>query len=114
MNRRTFVAAVGVGVIAAAPKAPAQQLPKVRRIGWILSVSRAAAAGATNALVEGLRDLGWIEGSNLEIVFRSAENHPDLYDKLARDLVALNVDLIVTSGVEAVTAAKNATSRSQS
>lgn len=63
-------------------------------------------------MVEGLRELGWVEGRNLKIEYRSAENRPEVYDELARELVALNVDLIVAvsvNAVTAVTAAKKAT-----
>ena len=61
-------------------------------------------------IVEGLRALGWVEGRNLKIEYRSAENRPERHDKLARELVALSVDLIVAISTNAVTAAKTATS----
>ena len=61
-------------------------------------------------MVEGLRALGWVEGRNLKIEYRSAENRPERHDKLARELVALSVDLIVAISTNAVTAAKTATS----
>jgi putative ABC transport system substrate-binding protein len=60
-------------------------------------------------MVEGLRALGWVEGQNLKIEYRSAENRPELFDQLGRELVALSVDLIVAASTNAVTAAKNAT-----
>ena len=111
MDRREFIAAVGFGLITVPPMIRAQQPAKVRRIGCILATSRAMAEaeGVTTAMVEGLRDLGWIEGQNLMIEYRSAENRYELYEKLARELVALKVDLIVTASVNAVAAAKNAT-----
>jgi len=61
-------------------------------------------------IVEGLRALGWVEGRNLKIEYRSAENRPERHDKLARELVALSVDLIVAISTNAVTEAKTATS----
>ena len=61
-------------------------------------------------MVEGLRALGWVEGRNLKIEYRSAENRPERHDKLARELVALSVDLIVAISTNAVTEAKTATS----
>jgi putative ABC transport system substrate-binding protein len=108
MDRRTFIAAVGFSMTTVPLMISAQQSPIVRRIGFLLP-SRAAADAEFNAMVEGLRDHGWIDGQNLMIEHRSAENQYELYDKLARELVALNVDLIVTASVNAVTAAKNAT-----
>jgi len=91
---------------------PAQNLPKVYRIGCLLIWRGTADEEITSigAMVEGLRALGWDEGRNLKIEYRSAENRPELFDQLARELVALNVDLIVAVSVNAVTAAKNATS----
>jgi putative ABC transport system substrate-binding protein len=89
----------------------AQQPPKVYRIGCLVPFRGTGdvEAATIGAMIEGLRDLGWVEGRNLKIEYRSAENRLELYDKLARELVALNVDLIVAAGVNAVTAAKNAT-----
>ena len=111
MDRREFIAAIGFGLINVTPMIWAQQPAKVVRIGCILAGSRAAAdaEGVTGALVAGLRSLGWIEGENLMMEYRSAENQNELLDKLARELVALKVDLIVTGGVNVVIAAKNAT-----
>jgi putative ABC transport system substrate-binding protein len=110
MNRRTFVVAVGFGMAAGPLMLSAQQLSSARRIGFLLpSRASADAQAAVNAMVEGLRDLGWIEGQNLAIDYRWAEDRQELYDKLARELVALNVELIVTASVNAVTAVKHAT-----
>jgi len=89
----------------------AQQPPKVHRIGCLIPFRGTVdlEAATIGAMIEGLRDLGWVEGRNLKIEYRSAENRLELYDTLARELVALNLDLIVAAGVSAVQAAKNAT-----
>ena len=50
------------------------------------------------AFLEGMRELGWVDGQNLTVVWRSAEGQPDRYKALARELVSLKVDLIVVSG----------------
>jgi putative ABC transport system substrate-binding protein len=110
IGRRRFIGGVGFGLLTAPLKIRAQQPPKVRRIGCLLPFrGTAEVEAAINGMIEGLRDRGWVEGRNLEIEYRSAENQPERYDKLARELVALNVDLIVVASVNAVTAAKNAT-----
>jgi putative tryptophan/tyrosine transport system substrate-binding protein len=111
IGRRRFLCGVGFGLIAAPIMIRAQQPPKVHRIGCLFPFRGTAdvEAATIGAMVEGLRDLGWVEGRNLKIEYRSAENRLELYDKLARELVALNIDLIVAAGVNAVTAAKNAT-----
>jgi len=112
IGRRTFVGGVGFSLIAAPLIIRAQQLSKVRRIGCLLPFRGTAdeELASINVMVEGLRGLGWVEGRNLEIEYRSAENRPERHDKLARELVALNVDLIVAISTNAVTAAKTATS----
>jgi len=111
IGRRRFIGGVGFGLIAVPLMIPAQQLPKVHRIGCLLGFLGTSdmQAATIGAMVDGLRDLGWVEGRNLKIEYQSAENRPELYDQLARELVALNVDLIVAASVNAVTAAKNAT-----
>jgi len=111
IGRRRFIGGVGFGLIAMPLMVAAQQLPKVHRIGCLL-IWRGTAdeeAASIGTMVEGLRALGWVEDRNLKIEYRSAENQPELYDQLARELIALNVDLIVAVSTNAVTAAKNAT-----
>jgi putative ABC transport system substrate-binding protein len=70
-----------------------------------------AAQSATNfdTLRKGLRDLGYIEGRNLVIEYRSADGRAERFPDLASELVRLKVDLIVTRGTPAAKAAKNAT-----
>jgi putative ABC transport system substrate-binding protein len=111
IGRRRFIGGVGFGLIAMPLLVAAQNPPKVHLIGLLFAFRGTAdqQAATIGAMIERLRDLGWVEGRNLKIEYRSAENRPELYDQLARELVALNVDLIVASGVNAVTAAKNAT-----
>ena len=61
------------------------------------------------AFRNGLRDLGYVEGRNVIIEYRSADGRPERFPALAAELVGLNVDLIVTRGTPAAVAAKNAT-----
>jgi putative ABC transport system substrate-binding protein len=86
--------------------APAQQPGKLYRIGLF----SAGAFAALPAFVEGLRQLGWVEGKNFVFVSRFGENHLDRLSPLAVELVQLNVDVIVTAGTLAPLAAKQATS----
>ena len=65
---------------------------------------------ALPALLDGLRELGWIEGNNVTFVSRSAENRLDKLSEVAEELVRLDVDIIVTAGTLAPLAAKRATS----
>jgi putative ABC transport system substrate-binding protein len=110
MRRREFIAALG-GAAAWPLVARAQQTEKLYRIG----VFSAGAGPSTNvtvwsAFVAALRELGWTEGKNFVFEDRFANNQLDRLPGLAAELVALNVDLIVTIGTLAPLAAKRATS----
>jgi ABC-type uncharacterized transport system substrate-binding protein len=62
-----------------------------------------------DALRERLRELGYVEGQNLAIEYRSADGRPERFPDLAGDLVRLKVDLILTRGTPATRAARDAT-----
>src|SRR6266436_8706327 len=87
--------------------AEAQQLKKIPRVGFL-----AGASGEANlrGLRQGLRELGYVEGKNITIEYRFSEGEFDRFPALAAELVRLKVDVIVTQGTPAATAAKNATS----
>ena len=108
MNRRAFV--TGLGAVLAAPRAAvAQQAGKVWRIGHVSQMSPAGMAPYVAALEAGLRDLGYVQGQNIVIVHRSANDNPELVATAAAELVRLNVDVIVTGINQGVAAAKQAT-----
>ena len=109
MRRREFIRLLG-GVAATWPLAArAQQPGRVYRIG-VLELSPAASNAANfDALRKGLRELGYVEGQNLVLDYRSADGRAERFPQLAAELLRLNVDLIVTRGTPAVMAAKNAT-----
>ena len=111
IGRRRFIGGVGFGLIVVPLTIPAQQLPKEQRIGCLLPWRGTPdeEAQLVGAMIERLRALGWVEGRNLKIEYRSAANRPELFDELARELVASNVDLIIATTVNGVTAAKTAT-----
>ena len=109
MDRRTFVVAVAGGLLAAPFAARPQQPTKIYRIGILESVPAAQNAANLDALRTGLRDLGYVEGRNLIIEYRSADGHAERFPGLASELARLKVDLIVTRGTPAARAAKNAT-----
>ncbi|SCK33365.1 putative ABC transport system substrate-binding protein [Variovorax sp. HW608] len=109
MDRRTFIGGIA-GVLVAMPLAArAQQVGKIYRIGLLESIPAAQNAANLDALRKGLRDLGYVEGRNLIIEYRSAEGRAERFPDLASELVRLKVDLIVTRGTPAAMAAKDAT-----
>jgi len=109
IDRRTFVGAVAGGLLVAPLAARAQQVGKVYRIGILEPIPAAQNAANLDALRKGLRDLGYIEGRNLTIDYRSADGRAERFPDLASELVRLKVDLIVTRGTPAARAARNAT-----
>src|SRR6266567_9411113 len=109
MDRRTFIGAVAAVLFAAPLAARAQQAGKVYRIGILETIPAARNAANLDALRKGLRDLGYLEGRNLIIEYRSADGLAERFPDLASELVRLKVDLIVTRGTPAARAAKSAT-----
>ena len=89
--------------------AQAQQTAKIPRIGSLGGASPSANANGNEALRQGLRELGYVEGKNIIIEWRSAEGKLDRLPALADELVRLKADVIVTSGGQATRAAKEAT-----
>jgi putative tryptophan/tyrosine transport system substrate-binding protein len=87
----------------------AQQQQKVPRIGFISTASLSALASRLHAFRQGLRDLGYVEGRNLAIEYRSAEGNIDRLPELAAELVRIKIDCIVTAGAAPTRAAKQAT-----
>jgi ABC-type uncharacterized transport system substrate-binding protein len=108
MDRRVFIGTIGLGALAVPLTAGAQQAAKIVRIGY-LAVNPAATPRLRDAFLQGLRDLGYVEGRNVVIEDRSAKGKPELIPPLAAELVALKVDVIVTSGTPQALAAKHAT-----
>jgi ABC-type uncharacterized transport system substrate-binding protein len=109
MNRREFITLLGGAAVAWPLVARAQQAGKVWRIGILDTTSVALNAANFDALRQGLRQHGYIEGQNLVIDYRSADGRVERFPDLAAELVHLKVDLIVTRGTPAVVAVKNAT-----
>ena len=109
IDRRTFLAGTGAVLLAAPLAADAQQAGKVPRIGFLSATSPSDRPPLLDAFRQGLRELGWVEGQNIVIDYRYAEDRVDRLPDLAAELVRLKVDLIVSAGTQGVTAARNAT-----
>src|SRR5439155_7967820 len=87
----------------------AQQPKKVPRIGYLNATSASAVSDSVEAFLQGLRELGYIEGKNIVIEYRFAEGKLDQVPRNAAELVRLKVDVIVTGGSTDTEAAKKAT-----
>ena len=107
MDRRSTVLAL-LALGAAPFTAEAQQATKVARIGYLAN-NPATSPYLREAFLQGLRDLGYVEGRNLVIAYRDAEGKVERLPALAAELVALKVDVIVAPNTVAALAAKQAT-----
>ena len=96
-------------LLAASP-AEMQAEAKLPRIGYMIAVTPAASANRVKEFQQGLRELGYIEKKNIALDYRYADGKLDRLPALARELVQLKVDVIVTAGGQATRAAKQATS----
>jgi putative ABC transport system substrate-binding protein len=110
MNRRTAIRRLTTFFLTSASLAEAQQAGKVFRIGYLDNSTASGTAVFLEVFRQELRKLGWIEGKNITIEYRFAEQKLERLPELAAELVRLKVDLIVTSGGPTPLAAKNATS----
>ena len=99
-------------LLADGSSARAEQPAKVAKIGWLETRSSARSNGSTpgrELFQRELRKLGYVEGKNIAIEYRSGENKLNRLPALADELVHLNVDVLVTGSTAATLAVKNAT-----
>jgi putative ABC transport system substrate-binding protein len=106
--RFAFTIPLLLGGLCNAVTAEAQQATKIGRVGWLARTDVNIAT--RDAFLQGLRDLGYIEGRNVVIEYRDAEGKLERLPALAAELVATKVDVIVAPSTVAALAAKQATS----
>src|SRR5215472_265872 len=109
MSHKTISLALCTMLFALCSSAEAQQPTKIPRIGYLAVVPLATMLARVEAFRQGLRDLGYVEGKNIAIEWRSTDGNPDRTAALAAELVQLKVDIIVTAGSSATRHAKAAT-----
>ena len=106
MNRRRFLLTSLAGAVGGPVAAEAQQTDKIHRIGLLAADED---PHRRQGLIEALRDLGNVDGRNVEIAYRFAKGNIDRLDAIAAELVGLKVDVIVAVSQPAVQAAQHAT-----
>ena len=109
MRRRDFTILFVVGMAIWPTHVRAQQLRKIPRIGVLLPGAPAAWSRRTKAFLDGLSELGYVEGKTIAIEWKWGDDQFDTLSGLAADLVRSNVDVIVTGGTSATKALKTAT-----
>jgi putative tryptophan/tyrosine transport system substrate-binding protein len=109
MRKKVIGFALCAMLFALCPSAEAQQTGKIFRLGFLDGSTASGMAGLLETFRQEMGKLGWIEGKNITIEYRFAEQKPERLPELAADLVRLKVDLIVVTAGRPVLAAKGAT-----
>jgi putative ABC transport system substrate-binding protein len=109
MRRREFISLVGVVSFAWPRAVIAQVSPRRALIAHLFAGSSTANTHSVSAFSQGLQELGYVEGRNIDIVYRYGDGDPERLPLLADELVRLKPDVIVTGSPDAVLAVKQAT-----
>ena len=109
MDRWAFIGSLTAGLLAAPLAVDAQPAGTPVKIGVLSSQSRETSLASWTAFRQGLRELGWNEGRNIIVEMRLADGKLDRLPRLARELLSLNVSLIVAQNTPAARAAIAAT-----
>src|SRR5215470_12992278 len=117
MNRRAFLIGLSSSFLATPLAAKAQQVKKSPRIAVIFANAPEAELAPPNptnrtarAFLEGMHQLGWIDGQNITIEWRTVAGHPERYAAALQELVKLPADVVVTSGTAGAIAMRQASS----
>jgi putative ABC transport system substrate-binding protein len=109
MKRRQFFAVLGGAIITCPAAVLSQQLPKRPLIGWLGGATRASGSRQLGGLIRGLLELGYIEGSTIDIEYRWAEGDLTRQPAQAKELVELKPAVIIAANEAGALAAKRAT-----
>jgi putative ABC transport system substrate-binding protein len=111
MKRRDFIILLGGTAAVSPPKLRAKQLAgTMARVGFLGAATAVGSASAIDALRTGLREFGYVEGRNIAIEFRWADETYDRLPQFVKELIATRVDLLITHGTPGTRAARQATS----
>ena len=110
LKRREFICLLG-GTAACWPLATRADAPQERPlIAWFTGGTQWSTSAFVGALLEGLRELGYDDGRNIDLVYRFADGHEERLPALAEELVGLKPAVIVAGAVNAAVAVKNVSS----
>lgn len=108
MRRRQFITLFGASAVAWPLLAFAEAGRKPALIGYLAGVPLSSTTSA-RMFLQGLEDLGYVEGRDFQITYRSSDGYQDRLPALAEELVQLNPNVIVAAGLDAVVALRNVT-----
>ena len=109
MKRRAFLFALGAGALATPISSFAQQSSRIWRIGYLSPRVRMDSLPYERAFLQGMSELGYVEGKNVVVEWRFADGAYERLPYLAAELLRLNVDVIVAPSSSAIRAAQQAT-----
>jgi len=109
IKRREFLALVGGAAVWPAV-GRAQTPPKRSLVGWLSGGTQASSSRFAAYFVQGMQELGYVEGGNFDMPYRYSEGYQDRLPALAEDIIRLMPDVILASAVISAVAARNATS----
>jgi putative tryptophan/tyrosine transport system substrate-binding protein len=109
IERRGFLRTLGLSLLAAPLAVEAQPTEKAYRVGHVMSGTRDQSAVILQALEDGLRRLGYVDGQNVRFEHRFADRQVERLPALMAELIQLNVDVIVAGSNQTVAIAKRAT-----
>jgi putative ABC transport system substrate-binding protein len=109
MHRRDFITIVG-GAAAVWPfEAHAQASPKRRLIAWVTGVTQTTSSTSIAGFLKGMRELGYVEGSDFDIVYRFSDGYGDRIQSLAEEVVRLKPDVILATAIDTAVAVRKLT-----
>jgi putative ABC transport system substrate-binding protein len=110
VSKNVFPVALSAMLFALCSSADARQPGKIPRIGYVSASGHSSNPGAQiDAFRQGLRELGYVEGKNILVEYRYTEGMPDRIPSFVAEVVQLKVDVLVSSILRAIRAAKDAT-----
>jgi ABC-type uncharacterized transport system substrate-binding protein len=110
MQRRVFITLLGGATVAWPLAAPAQSSPKRRLIAWIAGVTQTSSSPNIASFLKGMRELGHVEGSDFDMLYRFSDGYGDRLPSLAEEVVRLKPDVILATAIDTAVAVSKLTS----
>jgi putative tryptophan/tyrosine transport system substrate-binding protein len=110
MRRRDFITLLGGAAVAWPLAARARSSPKRRLIAWIAGVTQTTSSPSIASFLKGMRELGHVEGSDFDMLYRFSDGYGDRLPSLAEEVVRLKPDVILAAAIDTAVAVRKLTS----